>query len=243
VNRIAAPQEALMTVAAAPAHRVLVVALTAAAASTDAVSFLGLGRVFPANMTGNTVLLGIGLATADHAGAARSAVTLGAYVLAAFTVAAATAGQASPAAVRCAFAVELALLAALAGWWLSLPAHPGGPAQYGLVALAGAAMGTQSATAKQLRLPGIATTYISGTWTSLSTGLGRRLRGAAGPPRSAFRPQALVVVTYAVVAFVAAAAFVAWHAAAALIPVALLGLATTRHIPDNRQQSQPEPAR
>jgi uncharacterized membrane protein YoaK (UPF0700 family) len=37
----------------------LLLTLTAAAGSTDAVSFLALGRVFTANMTGNLVLLGI----------------------------------------------------------------------------------------------------------------------------------------------------------------------------------------
>ncbi len=37
-------------------------ALAVVAAATDALSYLGLGKVFPANMTGNTVLLGIGIA-------------------------------------------------------------------------------------------------------------------------------------------------------------------------------------
>jgi uncharacterized membrane protein YoaK (UPF0700 family) len=36
----------------------LLLTLTAAAGSADAVSYLGLGRVFTANMTGNLVLLG-----------------------------------------------------------------------------------------------------------------------------------------------------------------------------------------
>ena len=35
--------------------------LTAAAGSTDAISYLGLGRVFTANMTGNLVLLGVAI--------------------------------------------------------------------------------------------------------------------------------------------------------------------------------------
>ena len=38
--------------------------LTAAAGYVDAVSYLALGRVFTANMTGNTVLLGLSLVQA-----------------------------------------------------------------------------------------------------------------------------------------------------------------------------------
>jgi uncharacterized membrane protein YoaK (UPF0700 family) len=226
--------------AATPAQRVLVVALTVAAAATDALSYLGLGHVFPANMTGNTVLLGLGLATGDRAAAARSAVTLGAYVLAAFTVGAATAGHGSPGVVRRALAVELALLAAYAGWWLSLPAHPVGAARYGLVALAGAAMGTQSATVQRLRLPDISTTYITGTWTTLASGLGQRLRGVVPESPSAMRPQAVVVITYPVVAFLAAGAYTLWQAPAALIPVAALAVAATRPVtrPSARKHRQ-----
>jgi uncharacterized membrane protein YoaK (UPF0700 family) len=45
-------------------HRrdILLLVLTWAAGSVDAISFLALGRVFTANMTGNTVLLGLHLA-------------------------------------------------------------------------------------------------------------------------------------------------------------------------------------
>src|ERR1700755_1013792 len=48
-----------------PVPRAVVLALLALTFTTglvDAVSFLGLGRVFTANMTGNVVLLGFGLA-------------------------------------------------------------------------------------------------------------------------------------------------------------------------------------
>ena len=39
--------------------------LSLAAASLDAISYLGLGRVFTAMMTGNTVLLGLALAQGE----------------------------------------------------------------------------------------------------------------------------------------------------------------------------------
>jgi uncharacterized membrane protein YoaK (UPF0700 family) len=199
--------------------------LTAAAASSDALSYLGLGHVFPANMTGNTVLLGLGVATGDWGAAARSAVALAAYVLAAFTVGTITAGRGSPSTLRWVLGVEVVLLAAFAGWWISIGAYPTGPARYGLVTLAGAAMGAQSAAVQQLRVPGVATTYITGTWTSLAQGLSQRVRGLTAVP---YPLQALVLVTYAVTAFLAAAAFTAWQAVAALIPVAALTVAVTR---------------
>ena len=51
-----------------PAPRAIVATLLALTFTTgvvDAVCFLGLGRVFTANMTGNVVLLGFGLAGTD----------------------------------------------------------------------------------------------------------------------------------------------------------------------------------
>jgi uncharacterized membrane protein YoaK (UPF0700 family) len=43
--------------------------VTGAAAGADAISCLGPGHAFTADITGNTVLLGIGLATSGFAGA------------------------------------------------------------------------------------------------------------------------------------------------------------------------------
>jgi len=89
--------------------------LTAAAASADAISYVGLGHVFPANMTGNTVLLAIGLTTGDHAGAARSAVALGGFVLGA--AAAGAAGSRRRHRVLPLLLGELSLLVAACCWW------------------------------------------------------------------------------------------------------------------------------
>lgn len=48
----------------------LLLALAFAAGYIDALSYLGLGRVFTANMTGSTVLLGIAIAQFDGEAAA-----------------------------------------------------------------------------------------------------------------------------------------------------------------------------
>jgi uncharacterized membrane protein YoaK (UPF0700 family) len=57
----------------------LLLTLTTAAGSADAVSFLGLGRVFTANMTGNLVLLGIAIGQGQFEGPVRSVIALAGF--------------------------------------------------------------------------------------------------------------------------------------------------------------------
>ena len=204
------------------------IALTIAAAATDAISYLGLGHVFPANMTGNTVLLGLGVSTGDHPGAYRSATALGAFLLAAFCVGAVTAADSSARRLRAGLAVELALLVAAAAWWLSLDGPPRAGTDYGLIVLVGAAMDTQSAIARKLKLPGVSTTYITGTWTALASALGHRFRLRVRDPDQPTEQYArlTVVATYILGALLTSAAYVAWHAYAALVSVGALVIAT-----------------
>lgn len=206
---------------------VRVVALTVGAAATDALSYLGLGHVFPANMTGNTVLLGLGVATGDYAGAYRSSAALGAYVIAAFCFGAATATGSSARRLRFGIAVEFCLLLSAAMWWLNLNGPPRGGAVYGLIVLVGAAMGIQSSVARKLKLPGVTTTYITGTWTALANALGHRLRLRGKDPNEPMQQQyarLAVVATYVLAALLTSAAYVAWHAYAALIPAGALAV-------------------
>ena len=51
-------------------------ALAFAAGSVDAISYLGLGRAFPANMTGTTVLLAIAVARGGNTHVLRAAICL-----------------------------------------------------------------------------------------------------------------------------------------------------------------------
>src|SRR5436853_7402762 len=55
--------------------------MTAVTGLVDAVSYLALGRVFTANMTGNVVLLGFAVAGVPGLSVARSAAALGAFVV------------------------------------------------------------------------------------------------------------------------------------------------------------------
>src|SRR5215203_654838 len=61
------------------AHALLV--LTFSTGLVDAVSYLGLGRVFTANMTGNIVLLGFGIAGSGGLPVVAPLVSLGAFLV------------------------------------------------------------------------------------------------------------------------------------------------------------------
>jgi uncharacterized membrane protein YoaK (UPF0700 family) len=181
-----------------PAREASLLLLTAVAAAADAISYLGLGKVFPANMTGNTVLMGIGLAQPDYGSAARSAVALGGFVVGAALVGATWGGRRTR--TVCGLALEAAALGAAAGLWATLGRHPTGGPRYALIALLGGAMGTQSGVAAGLRV-GVSTTYITGTWTAVSTGVASLLRPHRASdddvqPRSQLGRQSAVVVCY-----------------------------------------------
>jgi uncharacterized membrane protein YoaK (UPF0700 family) len=170
-------------------------ALTALAAATDAVSYLGLSKVFPANMTGNTVLLAIGLVAGTPADAARSAAALGGFVLGAAVAGSLSGAKRWDHATQAWLAVESALLLAAAIWWAQLGLHPVGAARYGLIGLVSGAMGIQSATVSHLDV-GVSTTYITGTWTAVSGWAGRLVRGARISGEASRRIQVGVLVCY-----------------------------------------------
>src|SRR5947207_14661281 len=68
-------------VARAQALGGVLVSLTFVTGIVDAVTYLGLGHVFAANMTGNVVLLGFALVGADQVSVSASLVSLGAFLL------------------------------------------------------------------------------------------------------------------------------------------------------------------
>jgi uncharacterized membrane protein YoaK (UPF0700 family) len=152
----------------------MVLVLTWAAGGVDAISYLGLGRVFTANMTGNAVLLGLAIGQGHGLAALRSIVALVGFVLGvavgAIIVERGPAQGDWPKAVSRAVAVECIILVFFAIAW-HLP-HPiqGEQSLYALITLSAVAMGIQSAAIRHLNVPGIATTYITGTLTSMVSG-------------------------------------------------------------------------
>ena len=147
--------------------------LSLAAASVDAISYLGLGHVFTAMMTGNTVLLGLALAQGEVLAAVRNILALigfGAGVFVGAIIVERDSEPAEwPAVVTGALALETVFLAVFAA--ISCLGSTNGAIIYLLIILLAFAMGIQSAAVRRLGVPGIATTYITGTLTSLMVDL------------------------------------------------------------------------
>jgi uncharacterized membrane protein YoaK (UPF0700 family) len=162
------------------------VLLTIGTGGTDVLSLTRLGGVFASVMTGNLVLLGLAAARASAELAGHTGVAIGGYVLGvaigARVIALAPrrrrqAGQRAagpegwPAMVTAALVLELVLLAVLAAGWELTGPHPAGARQYLLLVTATVAMGIQSAAVRGFGRGEYATTYLTGTLTSLIAGL------------------------------------------------------------------------
>ncbi|MGH7770598.1 MAG: YoaK family protein [Candidatus Binatia bacterium] len=163
--------------------------LTWAAGCVDAISYLGLGHVFTAMMTGNTVLLGLALAQGEILAALRSIVALIGFAAGvaagAMIVERDDKDRRWPRAVTKALALEAVFLAVFVLTWHFAGNSRGAAAVYFLIVLLSLAMGLQAAAVRRLGVPGIATTYITGTMTSLMVDLVGWIRSAASPPRPA----------------------------------------------------------
>jgi len=172
--------------AAATRRDRMLLALTFAAGCVDALSYLGLGRVFTANMTGNAVLLGLAIGQTQELQVAHTAAAIVGFVLGVLTGAKVVGPVRERVVwshhVTLALRLECAVLFVFAiGWWLIGPGLHG----VGLISLilwSGLAMGIQSAIARRLAVPGVATTYVTGTITALVAEL-TSVSGAAGDRR------------------------------------------------------------
>ncbi len=175
MSRFAPPQQfdETMTAAAWDPHRVrdvLLAVLALAAGSIDVLSWLALGKVFSAFMTGNVVFLAAGLFSHQsqlslHAALALSAFGAGAWATAivmpredpsVLWPAPVTAGLIACALVQLVF------------WflWLGVGGHPGST-QMVLLGISAFAMGIQTAAAVTLGVHAVFTTAVTATWTVL----------------------------------------------------------------------------
>ncbi|KOV71087.1 YoaK family protein [Streptomyces sp. MMG1121] len=180
---------------------VVLLVLTVVSGLIDAVSYLGLGRVFTANMTGNVVVLGFAAAGAPDFSVPHTATSLGCFLLGAVTGGRLTARVGKGSRRRrtrltlTAEAVLVAMSAAVAFAW----PHATGKV-YALIALTAFAMGLRNATVRKLGIPDLTTTVLTMTLTGLASE--SRLGDATGH-RSPRR-------TAAVIAMLAGACLGAW---------------------------------
>jgi uncharacterized membrane protein YoaK (UPF0700 family) len=149
-------------------------ALTVVTGLVDAFSYLVLGHVFVANMTGNVVFAGFALAGATGFSLAASAAALVAFAAGALLGGRiAHRGRAHRGRLlSAALTLETVLVIGALAVAVLAPA-----ARYPLVALLGAAMGVQNAAARALAVPDLTTTVL----TMTVTGIAADSRAAGGP--------------------------------------------------------------
>jgi uncharacterized membrane protein YoaK (UPF0700 family) len=201
--------------------RALVI-LTAATGVIDAVSYLGLGRVFSANMTGNVVLLGFGVA-----GTGGLPVVSPLIAAIAFLAGAGAGGLLASRAtrpLRLALAIEIALIVVTCALAAALDVQPNHASGDALVALLALAMGVRNSTVRKLGVPDLTTTVLTMTLTGLAadspaaggTGKGTARRVAAVAAMFAGALVGALLVEHSLVApllLAAALALVAWFIA------------------------------
>jgi uncharacterized membrane protein YoaK (UPF0700 family) len=170
----------------------LLVSMTLVTGLVDAFSYLVLGHVFVANMTGNIVLLGFALA-----GAPGFSIAASATALAAFFAGALIGGRigsrhgahrgrlhSSAGAVQALFLAASVILAALSG----SPVAAG--YRYALIVALATAMGIQNAAACKIAVPDLTTTVLTLTITGIAAD-----SALAGGPGSKAGGRLIPVVT------------------------------------------------
>jgi uncharacterized membrane protein YoaK (UPF0700 family) len=157
-----------------PLARALIV-LTFTTGLVDAVSYLGLGHVFTANMTGNVVLLGFGLAGGTGLPVLAPIVSLAAFLMGAFAGGRLQErfGGRRPHHLTVPLACEGVLVAVALGYVLGVTPRPGTIAGGIVIAMLAGAMGIRNAAVRSLGVPDLTTTVLTLTLTGLAADAGK----------------------------------------------------------------------
>jgi uncharacterized membrane protein YoaK (UPF0700 family) len=169
----------------------LLVALTVSTGAVDALSWLGLDKVFSAFMTGNLVFLGFRTGGADGPSvprvlAAVAAFAFGAALAARIVASTKDSGSVWPRQVTVALGAVLVVQGAFVAVWVGVGAYPSSRAGDVLIAMSALAMGMQTAAVFSLGVRAVFTTAATATWAVLmgdlsgwsqSSGERRRLAG------------------------------------------------------------------
>jgi uncharacterized membrane protein YoaK (UPF0700 family) len=180
------------TAPARPAHARLrdrlVIALALVSGATDAIAFVSLGGVFTSVMTGNMVLLGMGVgrgeaAVLEHTGIALVAFIAGTVLGARIAGAPRSDDPVWPRRLTVALTAEFGLFLVAAVCWWAVGSKPHGAMQNVLLTVDALALGVQSSAVLRLNVSGLSTTYLTGTLTTLVQSLttNRRTAKSARP--------------------------------------------------------------
>ena len=151
------------------------IALTAAAGAIDVVTYFAFNQVFASTMTGNLVLLGLGLGQGDVGQVIDNVCAIAGYCggLVLGTVFCGLMMRRYPwrNAVGATLTLELGLLVLLGAFWFGVDDELGDGRVVVLVLGAGLAMGVQAAAARYIGPAGTPTSFLSGTVTNWVSGL------------------------------------------------------------------------
>ena len=164
--------------------------LTFTTGIVDAVSFLGLGNVFTANMTGNVVLLGFGIAGAGGLPIAAPFASLFAYAFGAIGGGRVARHVVKERLLTTALAIEVVLLAVAAVLAVTTTITPGEAAAYVLIIALAFVMGLRSACIRRLGASDISTVVL----TMLLVDLASESPFAGGSGLGTLRRSSAVVV-------------------------------------------------
>jgi uncharacterized membrane protein YoaK (UPF0700 family) len=169
------------------------------------------GHAFVANMTGNTVLLGIGLSGARH-DVLHPLIALLFYAIGVTIGSFLTRNVAADsiwdkAVSRVLFLEALLLIVAEAAWLGSRPS-PNPLTTSATLGCIATAIGLQSGSMLSLKLPGIVTTYITGTWTLLMSGLAKMdtRRARLREDKASFEERQMIQIVFLATYFLSALA-------------------------------------
>ena len=223
-------------------RRRTVLFFTWAAGCVDAIVYIA-GHVFTANMTGNAVLLGISLGSNISAATIRSLIALITFIAGIFLGAVLVWDEEKGIPwkrIRIAVLVETFVMALFAAVFVLPVSLQSEGTIAALIVFSAFAMGMQSAIVKRLNLPGIATTYITGTMTSLMSGLVHHWKAEKELPEEkeelalaerSMALQAWVFILYALAAVASAVLYRHWPAVVALLPlVAIVAVAISMYV-------------
>ena len=145
-------------------------ALTFTTGLVDAVSYLGLGRVFTANMTGNVVLLGFGIAGSGGLPVLAPIISLVAFLLGAVVggILSKRLLERHPEHLGAALAVEVTMIGIAAIVAAIVTVRQRAFSGDLLIALLAFAMGVRNATVRKIAVPDLTTTVLTGTLTALA---------------------------------------------------------------------------
>lgn len=145
-------------------------ALTFTTGLVDGVSYLGLGHVFTANMTGNVVLLGFGIAGGTGLPVVSPVVSLLAFLAGAGCggMLAARYAPRHSVHIMLALGIEVGLLVVATVLAAVKTPHPSTFLGDAVIALLALAMGVRNATVRKLSVPDLTTTVLTMTLTGLA---------------------------------------------------------------------------